>query len=158
MQKTDFRKILSSFLCIVLIAATALFTTGCQDTEQPNTEHSTQESSGEVKTSEDTSVTADALGEGETSFIFTVTDGAGAETVYKIRTDKTTVGDALLELNLLEGEEGPYGLYIKTVNGITADYNTDGTYWAFYVNGEYASTGVDLTSITEGATYSFKVE
>ena len=40
----------------------------------------------------------------------------------------------------------------------TADYDVDQTYWAFYVNGEYASTGVDSTKIEEGAAYSFKVE
>lgn len=49
-------------------------------------------------------------------------------------------------------------LYVKTVNGITADYDTDQTYWAFYVNGEYASTGVDSTPVNEGDTYEFKVE
>ena len=55
-------------------------------------------------------------------------------------------------------EEGDYGLYVKTVNGVTADYDVDQTYWAFYINGEYASTGVDATSVTAGDTYSFKVE
>ena len=34
----------------------------------------------------------------------------------------------------------------------------DRTYWAFYVNGEYASTGVDSTPVNEGDTYEFKVE
>ncbi len=48
--------------------------------------------------------------------------------------------------------------YVKTVNGITADYDTDGTYWAFYVNGEYAMTGVDSTPVEDGAVYAFKVE
>ena len=48
--------------------------------------------------------------------------------------------------------------YVKKVNGITADYDADQTYWAFYVNGEYATAGVDSTTIEEGATYSFKVE
>ena len=28
-------------------------------------------------------------------------------------------------------------------------------YWAFYENGEYASTGVDSTPIQDGATYAF---
>ena len=65
-----------------------------------------------------------------------VVDADGNETNFVVSTDKETVGDALLELNLIEGEEGDYGLYVKTVNGITADYDTDGTYWAFYVNGE----------------------
>ena len=48
--------------------------------------------------------------------------------------------------------------YVKTVNGITADYDADGVYWAFYVNGEYAVSGVDSTPIAEGESYSFKVE
>ena len=59
---------------------------------------------------------------------------------------------------MIAGDESEYGLYVKTVNGITADYDKDGVYWAFYVNGEYAQTGVDSTSITEGDSYSFKVE
>ena len=46
----------------------------------------------------------------------------------------------------------------KTVNGITADYDVDQTYWAFYVDGEYAMTGVDATDIVEGSQYMFKVE
>ena len=71
---------------------------------------------------------------------------------------KTTVGDALVELGMIEGEESEYGLYVKTVNGVTADYDKDGVYWAFYIDGEYASSGVDSTEITEGSTYSFKME
>ena len=72
---------------------------------------------------------------------------------FTINTDKDTVGDALIEHNLIEGEEGAYGLYIKKVNGITADFDVDQSYWAFYVNGEYAMTGVDMTEINEGDIY-----
>ena len=43
---------------------------------------------------------------------------------------------------------------VDTVNGIKYDYNTDGAYWAFYVNGEYAMSGVDSTDIVDGTTYS----
>ena len=68
------------------------------------------------------------------------------------------MGDALTELGLIAGEESDYGLYVKTVNGVTLDYDADGAYWAFYVNGEYAQTGVDATTITEGDAYSFKAE
>ena len=59
---------------------------------------------------------------------------------------------------LIAGEDSEYGLYVKTVNGVTVDYDTDGKYWAFYVDGEYAATGVDSTDITAGATYTFKAE
>lgn len=159
-KKTDSRKLLSVILCIVLIAAVALFTTGCQDTETPNTEASTTDAAviDEKLTEEASDADVTVLGVGEKSFTFTVTDAAGAETEFEIHTNKTTVGDALIELELIAGEEGAYGLYVKTVNGITVDYDKDGKYWAFYVNGEYASTGVDSTQITDGAAYSFKVE
>ena len=85
-------------------------------------------------------------------------DKDGNETHFEIHTDKQTVGQALLDCQLIEGEEGQYGLYVKTVNGITADYDVDATYWAFYVNGEYAMTGVDITDINVADHYMFKVE
>ena len=76
--------------------------------------------------------------------------------VFTIHTDKDTVGDALVEYELISGEEGAYGLYIKTVNGITADYDVDQSYWAFYIDGEYAMTGVDGTKIDESARYTLE--
>lgn len=153
MQKTRFTKSLSFILCMVLITAIALFTTACSDNTQTNEPETTVATTTATTESE-----SNVLGEGKTEFIFTVTDKNGKETEYEIHTDKTIVGDALLELDLIAGEAGDYGLYVKTVDGITVDYDTDGKYWAFYVNGEYASTGVDSTNITEGDTYSFKVE
>ena len=113
-----------------------------------------------METTETSDVTDEAviLGEGNTVFMFTVVDGEGNESLFEIHTDKEIVGDALAELGLIEGEESEYGLYVKKVNGITADYETDGTYWAFYINGGYAMSGVDTTPITEGEAYMFKVE
>ncbi len=143
------KNMLSVILCAVLIAAMALVATGC---------NSNKDTSGgsipESSAAQDITV----LGEGATDFSFTVTDAEGNETAYQISTDKQTVGDALLELDLIAGEKSEYGLYVKTVNGITVDYDTDGMYWAFYVDGEYAMSGVDTTDITAGAEYSFKVE
>ena len=72
---------------------------------------------------------------------------------FTVKTDKETVGEALLEHGLIAGEQGPYGLYVKSVNGITADYDVNQAYWAFYINGEFAMTGVDQTKIAEGETY-----
>ena len=75
-----------------------------------------------------------------------------------LSTGEKTVGAALLSLGLIAGEDSEFGLYVKTVNGVTVDYDKDGKYWAFYVDGEYAATGVDSTDITAGATYTFKAE
>ena len=94
----------------------------------------------------------------EVTFTITVVDGDGNATDFEITTTKTTVGAALLEEGLIEGEDSEYGMYIKSVNGIVADYEATGTYWSFYINGEYAMTGVDKTDITEGTDYMLKVE
>ena len=91
-------------------------------------------------------------------FTFVAVDLEGKETNFQISTDKKTVGEALIEEGLIAGEPGPYGLYVKTGNGITLDYDKDGKYWAFYADGEYGITGVDETDIVPGSTYMFKPE
>ena len=149
-------KLLSVFLCVVLIAAMALFTTACDGNYILNLlgyaqETTAETTSGNVKEGTEAPVAKKA-------FTFIVVDKNGNETTFNISTDKTTVGEALLAEGLIEGEAGAYGLYVKKVNGIVADYEIDQTYWAFYINGEYAFTGVDATPIEDGTTYSFKVE
>ena len=95
--------------------------------------------------------------EGKKTFTLEVTPLEGETAVFTITSERDMVGDALLDEGLIEGEKGPYGLYVKKVNGITADYDVDGTYWSFYINGEYAMTGVDTTPIEDGAVYALKV-
>ena len=94
-------------------------------------------------------------GEGQTAFTLQVVGADGQQTDFASHTDEKTVGAALLKLELVAGENSQYGLYVKTVNGVTADFDKDKTYWAFYIDGEYASTGVDSTNIEAGKTYSF---
>ena len=72
---------------------------------------------------------------------------------FTIHSDKETVGEALTEHKLIEGERGSYGIYVKKVNGITADYDTDKTYWAFTKNGESMMTGVDGAEFKDGEHY-----
>ncbi len=163
MKLTMLKRTLSLLVCIVLIAAVALFTIGCEDNKETSSadESSTVPSQSESgTTSSETPETSDdnVLGEGENHFTFKVIDLDGNESVFEIRTDKEKVGEALVEHELISGEEGPYGLYVKTVNGITVDYDKDGKYWAFYVNGKLAPTGVDMTEIENGTTYMFKAE
>ncbi len=72
---------------------------------------------------------------------------------FTINTDSDTVGEALFENDLVSGEEGAYGLYVKVVNGITADYDVNKSYWSFSKNGEYMQTGVDKTDLSHGEHY-----
>ncbi len=163
MQKNGSKKLLSYILCMALIVAMAFFTTGCggnagKDVSSGTGTEGSAQTEENVQDNNSAQADVDVLGTGDTEFILTVVDKEGGETQFEIHTDKETVGDALSELGFIEGEESEYGLYVKTVNGITADYDTDGVYWAFYVNDEYASSGVDSTTITSGESYSFKVE
>ena len=98
------------------------------------------------------------LGEGATMFTLVIKQLDGSSISATVNTDAETVGEALEALGVLVGEEGPYGIYIKEVNGVTAVYEEDGTYWAFYIDGEYAMTGADVTPVTAGAEYTFAVE
>ena len=151
MKRQKFLKLLSSCLCIVLVAAIALMTIGCNDNTNLDTVSSVAVDA--VSKAEPTNV-----GEGNTKFEFTVVNKDGKETKFNVSTNKTMVGEALLDAKLIEGEDGQYGLYVKTVNGETLDFDTDGMYWAFYINGEYATSGVDTTEIAEGESYCFKAE
>lgn len=145
------KKLNSLLFCMMLIVAMAFTTVGCNTKKESG--------NAEITTVQETVKNeVEVLGEGKTMFLFTVVDKDGNETNFEIHTDKEIVGEALLDLELIAGDEGEFGLYVKTVNGITADYDVDQTYWAFYVDGEYAMTGVDATNIEEGKTYSFKVE
>ena len=75
---------------------------------------------------------------------------------FVINTDKQYLGDALIEHNLIEGEEGAYGLYVKKVNGIIADFDIDQSYWALKKDGETMMVGVDGAEIANGEHYELE--
>ena len=177
-------KLFSTILAFVLSAAVAVSVTSCgssnsssssassetsvSESAETSSEASSEASSEEASSEESSEVseevsaaeTAEAtdIGEGNTEFAFEVVLEDGTTTLYNVHTDEKTVGAALLGVNLIAGDDSEYGLYVKTVDGVTADYDKDGTYRAFYIDGEYASTGVDSTDVVPGSTYSFKVE
>jgi hypothetical protein len=96
-----------------------------------------------------------ALGEGAKTMTVEV-KALDKQVTFTIKTDKTTVGEALFEHELIDGEQGAYGLYIKKVNGMLADYDIDRSYWVFCVNGEYAMSSADSTEIDEKAVYQLE--
>ena len=149
MKMTNLKKALSLLLCALMLAAALLVISGCDKKEVGG---------DSLVTSSATQVEATELGDGDKQFDFTVKFVDGSSKAYKIRTDKETVGEALLDLGLIDGEDGAYGLYVKTVCDVTLDYDKDKKYWAFYENGEYASKGVDQTEITDGVIYEFRAE
>ena len=78
---------------------------------------------------------------------------AYSENTFEYTSRAASAGEALVTEGLVGGHETAYGLYIDSVNGIAADWDKDQTYWAFYVNGEYATTGIGDTEIVADSTY-----
>ena len=107
---------------------------------------------GTVSYSEDTT-----LGKGAKTAVVEIVTEEKTVTIT-LKTDEEILGKALVAEKLIGGEEGAYGLYIKEVNGVAADYDADQTYWAFYIDGEFAMTGVDSTPIEEGKIYRLSKE
>ena len=95
-----------------------------------------------------------AFGKGAKTITLTVIANENSAK-FTIKTDEDILGDALSNHNLIKGEKGPYGLYVKKVNGITADYDVDESYWSLTKNGEYMNSGVDTTKIKDGEKYEF---
>ena len=153
---------LSSFLTLMLIAAACLALTSCEEApEGGSSSPSSNGSSVSDASAEETPSDAEgpvSVGEGDIEFLFTVTFLDGSTEEYSVFTDKQYVGEALQDAGLISGTQGQYGLYVDTVCGEKHVFEDDGKYWAFYIDGEYAMTGVDLTEVAAGTLYEFKAE
>lgn len=145
------KKLLALILAVILVISAVFVLTSCGDGKSTDGNAVSDTSTSAVAVSTD-------IGKGATKFVFTVVDVDGNEKTFNVSTDKSTVGEALVECGLIDGEMGAYGLYVKTVDGKTLDYDKDGKYWAFYVDGEMSPVGVDMAEIKDGAIYSFKAE
>ena len=73
---------------------------------------------------------------------------------FTVHTDKENLADALLEHGLIEGEMSTYGLYVKKVNGITADYDVDSSWWNLQKDG-VDTLGASSVTIADGEHYEF---
>ena len=144
MKNNSIKKLLALVLAFVLTAAAAL--SGCSTAPAETT----------APPAEPQPVTE--VGEGAANFELTIVDKDGVTHLYRVHTNVGMVGEALIEVGLIDGEQGPYGMYIKSVLGQVLDYETDGMYWSFYVGSEYALTGVDQTPVEHDGKYMLKAE
>jgi len=95
------------------------------------------------------------IGQGDTVFRFEMIDESNALHAWDVHTEEATVGAALLEVGLIAGDESEWGLMVTQVNGVTADFDADGAFWAFHIDGDFAMAGVDATYIEPGVNYAF---
>ena len=144
-MKTKFQTKSQAALCLLLLAV--MIFTAC----------TAQKVSPEGKWADAKYLSDTELGEGAKTVTVTVKAGEN-EVSFTIHTDKTYLGDALLEHKLIEGDESEFGIYVKKVNGILADYDVDKTYWGFYKNGEMMMVGVSAAEFADGESYELVLE
>ena len=93
---------------------------------------------------------------GSKNVTISVVNSKAETTTYTLKTDAEYLRQAMDEAEGLtySGTEGAYGLMIDTVNGETADYSVDASYWSFNVNGEYCNYGIDQQPVNDGDAFS----
>ncbi len=136
MKKT--LKIIVALLSILLLV---LFPVACEEKADGDSlwENATYPSDTTVGSGENT-VTVE-IAAGEKSIILTV------------KTNKSTLGDALYENGIINDISSLF----TVCNGITADWNKDQAYWAFYVNDEMAMYGVYDEKATTSGDDTYKI-
>lgn len=73
----------------------------------------------------------------------------GTSKSFDIKTDEEYLRGALEQIGLISGDESEYGLFVKTVDGRTAD-DSKQEWWCFTSQGETINTSVDQTPIKDG--------
>ena len=90
--------------------------------------------------------------EGDKTFTLEVILADGSSTEHKVSTDAEFLGEALLNEGLIQGDSGDYGLFITTVDGVTANSDNQ-EWWCLTVNNKEWMYGIDQTPVTDGEYY-----
>jgi hypothetical protein len=92
---------------------------------------------------------ASQTNEGPITVSFDVIVDGQTQKTHVAETEADNLGDFLRESGIVEGENSEYGLYITTVDGVTADESNE-EWWCVTKKGESVQTGVDSTPIADG--------
>lgn len=97
--------------------------------------------------------------EGSKQVTITIIHKDGTEKNLEYATDLEFLSELLLEKELVTGYESEeYGFTIEGVDGVVADWATDGAYWALYEGEEYATTSAAGIVLTDGGVYKLVYE
>lgn len=92
--------------------------------------------------------------EGAKTINVTVVHGDESQKDFTYNTDAETLREALEPEGLIAGDESEFGLFVKTVDGETADDSLQ-QWWCVTKGGEMTETGVDGIMIADGDSYEF---
>ena len=156
---------------LVLALVLALGMTACGNGESSSSETASSAVSSEVSSEAVSSEAASseavsseaapeesAAGEEETAgsktITLTVVHGDGTSNDITVSTDAENLRDALESEGIIAGEDSPYGMFVQTVDGETAD-DGEQEWWCLTKGGEMWNYGVDDTEIADGDVYEF---
>lgn len=95
--------------------------------------------------------------QGEKTITVQVTAHEPEAESFTITTQAEFLRQALEEINLVQGDESEYGLFVKTVNGVTAQESAQ-EWWCFTKGGQDVMTGVDVTPIADGDVFEITLK
>ncbi len=142
MEKKEMTKTKKLLICLLAIISLAVVFVSCNTTPSDEVwKNATYTANKEFGNGAKTVTVAVIVGENSVEFT--------------VKTDKENLADALLEHGLVSGDDSAYGLYIKHVNGMRADYDEDLAYWGLTKNGETVLDGASYVTELDGAHYEF---
>jgi len=92
--------------------------------------------------------------EGEKTFTLTVVHSEGSKE-FTISTDEEFLAQALIAEGIINDEGIETGMYF-TVDGETASWEENQSYWAVYVGDTYATEGLNTLVIEDGGIYKLE--
>ena len=92
--------------------------------------------------------------EGAKTFTLTVVHSNSTEE-FTISTDEMYLAHALIAEGIINDEGIETGMYF-TVDGETASWEENQSYWAIYVGEEYATVGLNDLAIEDGGVYKLE--
>ena len=98
--------------------------------------------------------TRPATEEGSKTITVEVVHKDKSKNTFTYKTDAEYLEEVLVGEDLVEGEEGQYGLYIKVVDGEKADYDEDGAYWSIEQDGEPSVLGAGEMPVHDGDSFA----
>ena len=94
---------------------------------------------------------------GEKEVTVVVIHGDQEEKTFTYQTDAEYLGEVLLENELVEGEEGQYGLFITAADGETAD-DSKQQWWCITKGGEQVNTSASEAVIEDGDQFELTLK
>lgn len=89
---------------------------------------------------------------GDKKITVTVVHKSGDTKAFTYETEKEFLGEVLTDAKLVEGEDGPYGMFITTVDKETVDEGNQ-EWWCLTKGGAQVNTSADQTPIADGDAY-----